>query len=155
MNEISSIISKLEDENGREFDESDITYALSRAKGETKADAYRQAKDYDGKHAGQNGHKVEARPEIQALIDQVKEYSVDMITDDYLRQILLREATEAEHSRDRISATEKLMKSRGMLKDVVEQTNLEKLSDEEYLDKIERQFGSEARQRAAQELGME
>jgi hypothetical protein len=128
--------------------------ALSIASGNNQGQAYSEATGYDGDYASQQATQyLQSRPEIRALVDEIRAYDASLITDDLLRGATLKEMLHAEHSRDRQSAARTLMQTRGMLRDVIEHTTHE-MSDTEYLDRLEREFGKEARDRAAEELGL-
>lgn len=151
---LASIINEVEAEQDKPYTEREKSYALHLATTGNQSEAAKAA-GYGGEHVRQQGHKMSKDPRIQALVESVQQYSTDIITDDFIKQGLLKEAMEADNSRDRREALHLIAKTRGMMRDVVEQTNVTKLTDEEYLDKVEQQLGKEARQRAAEELGID
>lgn len=151
--QIPQLIRQVEAETGHEFSRRERDFALGRVRGLNKADAAREAGvSHVSGHA--RGYEMEQNPAVQELIARIRQYSTDLITDDFLRQAILQEALHAEHSRDRREALKLLMQTRGMLRDVVEHRD-SPVSDEEYLERIGKEFGKEARQRAAEGLGLD
>ena len=90
------------------------------------------------------------RPEIQSLVEAIKDYSTTILSDEFVKAGLLKEALTAKDSRDRREALHLLGKTSGMFKDTVE--TISKVSDEELIDSIKREFGEDAAKKAKEEL---
>ena len=148
----TNIINNIEAETGREYTDKEKVYALHYVTSGNKAESARQA-GYSDVTARQRGHELSLDPDIQLLVDGLKKYQSSVITEDFIKAGLLKEALTADQSRDRREALHLLAKNKGMMKDVVEQTTITK-DDETLLDEIEKRFGNEARDKAAIELGL-
>lgn len=106
--------------------------------------------------AGQRANEMKKKPEVQKAIDELKEKvgSVDDIdVKDFVKTTLFNEAVNADNSRDKREAAHLLGKTEGMFRDVVEKKDNEDTSS--LLDRIEKQLGKEARDKAAVGLGMD
>ena len=151
-NQIDNIINEIEQDSGKEYSDKQKVYALNYVKSGNKTESARQA-GYSNNSAYQRGHEMSLDPDIQLLVDELKKYQASVITEDFIKAGLLKEALTADQSRDRREALHLLAKNKGMMKDVVEQTTITK-DDATLLDEIEKRFGREARDKAAIELGL-
>ena len=149
---LSSKIKVLEENTGHEYTEPEIVYAQHLAATGNQALAAREAGS-TAISAGSTGRKLALRPEIQALVDTVREFQAEAMDADTIRAAVAKEALTAEASRDRLNALTLLGKDKGMFKDGIDLTV--RRPDNNLLDDIEGQFGQEAREKAERELGYE
>ena len=96
-------------------------------------------------------HRLSQDPVIVKALKALEEYDPQGLTEDQIRQGIAREALQAETARDRLTALQLAAKTKGMLRDVIEQKMPER-SQDEFLDDIEWVFGKEAREKAEAEL---
>jgi phage terminase small subunit len=150
MNELVNTINKIEKTEGTKFSAKEKKFALVYASTGNKTEAARKA-GYKGAHVDKQGYKMAQNPKIQSLVTAIQEYQTVEITDDFITQAILKEALDADAPRDRLNALNMLAKTKGMLKDVVEQTNKD-LTNEDLIKQIESEFGPEAAQKAREEL---
>lgn len=150
--EIPKKIKEIEEKTGKNFTKEDKIFALHLAATDNKSEAMRQT-GYTGEHARSRGYQMSIKPEIQELVDAVKEYQSIEITKEFIEQGILQTTLEAGAARDKLTGYQLLAKTKGMLKDVVEQTNTNK-SDQDMIDEIRREFGEQAATKAAKELGV-
>lgn len=150
-NKLSKIIKDIEDETGTQYSTRERTFALAVVSGENRADAARKAGVPDGS-ASQRGYEMGNDPEIQRLIDEVSKFKTDQIDDNWIKSGLLKEAVQADTSRDRREALHLLGKTKGLFKDVIEQTTHD-VTDDELIERIRSEFGNEAADKAIIELG--
>jgi len=120
----------------------------------TNTDIARQIADT--KYPKQDGYKLAADPGVQALVEKyqaVMQFSRFKVDPEFIKAGWMKEALEAQDSRDRRGALDSLAKSEGMFKEIVEHHIFE--SDQEFLKKLENAFGPEAAIIAAEELGLD
>jgi len=120
----------------------------------TNTDIARQIADT--KHPTQDGYKLANDAQVQALVEkyqEVMQFSRFKVDPEFIKAGWMREVLEAQDSRDRRGALDSLAKSEGMFKEIVEHHIFE--SDQEFLKKLEKAFGSEAATIAADELGLD
>jgi len=111
----------------------------------------------DRRNAQVRGSQMANDPKVKALIDELQAEALDItsVTPEIVLKALLREARDADHSRDRREAWHLIGKHLGMFKADQENINSDNRTREQILDDIEGHFGTEARRRAAMELGFE
>lgn len=146
-----SKINEIAESTGYEYSEREKAYALHRATGKNKSEAARLA-GYAESHARQQGYNLSQDPKIIEMVDALQQYQSSLVTEDLIQGGLLKEALTADNSRDRKGAWDSLAKTKGMFKDVSEVTHQDK-TDIDLLQKIEDQFGKEARKEAEFKLG--
>ena len=149
MTNLANIIKDLENETGIEYTDKEKTFALNLVKTSNQSEAAR-ASGASPQRAGQTGREMAMRPEIQSLVEAIKDYSTAILSDEFVKAGLLKEALTAKDSRDRREALHLLGKTSGMFKDTVE--TISKVSDEELIDSIKREFGEDAAKKAKEEL---
>ena len=153
---IAEIVKKTESELGKPITQRKIDFAVSSTltNPDNNAQAARDA-GYEGEHANQAGHELANDSEVQLIISKI-EAEIGDINDidieNLVKQTLLKEMLTAEASRDRINAAEKLGKTKGMFRDVIEQPDTR--TNAQMLDDIEEKFGEVARKRAEKMLGI-
>ena len=148
------ICEEVEQKTGKIISQRKRTFALHYVTSlGNQAEAARKA-GYSHKRARQQGYEMAKDPEIQALIEELSKLCVDDITEETIKQGILKEALTADASRDRHNAWVSLGKNKSMFKDVLESTS-DNRTREQTLDDIEKNFGTEARRRAERELGFE
>lgn len=102
-------------------------------------------------YAQPNASRLSKEPEIVAALHALEQYAPEGLSEDQIRQGIAKEALFADTSRDRLTALQLAAKTKGMLRDVVEETRINRTQDE-FLDEIEKTFGKEARIKAESEL---
>jgi phage terminase small subunit len=133
--------------------ETKAAFALHLATTGNKAAAARAA-GYEGEHARQRGHRMALDPEVQEAVAKIQEFTAVEITEDFIKSALMREALQAGGSRDRREALHLLGKTKGMFKDVVEQTNMSgDLTT--LIQEARKTLGDDIADRMAEELGLE
>ena len=150
MTNLANIIKDLEAQNGQEFSDKDKAYALTLVKTDNQSEAARAA-GASPQRAGQTGREMAMRPEIQSLVTAIRDYSTSILSEEFVKAGLLKEALTAKDSRDRREALHLLGKTSGMFKDTVE--NVARSSDEELLEAIRKEFGEDAANKAREEIG--
>ena len=150
--ELVKEIKQLEQVNGRKFTKDEKTFAVHLATSGNQADAARQIGS-TGDHARKYGSKMASKPEIQALVETVQNFQTDIISEDFIKSAMLKEALEAKAPRDRLNALQLLAKTKGMLKDVQETTVVDREAEQIAKD-IGKQFGEEAERLAREDLGL-
>ena len=91
-------------------------------------------------------------PNIAVLVQEVMKYSTIEITEDFIKSGLMKEAVTADNSRDRREALHLLGKTKTMFKDGIDAT-VRPETNAELIQRIEREFGQEAADKARLELG--
>ena len=150
---IPSVIKDLENRNGHDYSEREKVYALTLVNTDNQSEAARQAGS-SHQRAGQTGSEMAKDPRIQELVEAIKSYSTDVITDDFIKAGILKEALEADNSRDRREALHLLGKTKGLFRDVIDQRITDK-PDTDLVEDIRRELGEEAGERARKELGLD
>ena len=151
MDALAKVIKDLEVETGTEYTPQETAYALELVSTGNKSSAARAAGASEVR-AAQTGYEMSNDPEIQRLVDEIRRYSTSIITDDFIKAGLLREALGADNSRDRREALHLLGKHKRLFADVIEQTNTDR-TDQEIVDAIRSEFGDAAADKAITELG--
>ena len=147
------ICEEVERKTGKKLSQRKRTFALHCVTNlGNKAKAAREA-GYSHKRARQQGYEMAQDPDIQVLIEELSKFSVDDITEETIKQGILKEALTADASRDRHNAWVSLGKNKSMFKDVLENTS-DTRTTKQMLDGIEKQFGVEARKNAEIKLGL-
>jgi len=106
--------------------------------------------------AKQTGYQLANDLAVIALQEKLEELSLFgsvTINPALIKNGLLKEAVQANDSRDRRGAWDSLAKAEGMYKETVIHHNFE--SDQEFLKKLEIELGTEAAKIAAIELGLD
>lgn len=124
----------------------------------TKGNKAQAARDIGIKEtsAKQRGYQMANDDDVKTLLEELESIDMDMseVTEDTIKKGILKEAVGADASRDRLNAWQMLGKTKGMFVDVQENRNPERdLDDKKLLDEIEQEFGKEARNKAAIDLG--
>ena len=122
--------------------------------GDSNAEHARAAGVPEGS-ARQRGYEMANRPEIQAKIEALREKIGDINKIDIealVKNTLVDQTMNASSDRDKQNAAHLLGKTKGMFRDVVDTTT--HTPDDELLDRIEKEFGLEARKKAEAELGL-
>jgi len=107
----------------------------------------------DRRNAQVRGSQMANDPKVKALIDELQAEALDIssVTPEIVVKALLREARDADHSRDRREAWHLVGKHLGMFKDVIETKDITR-PEGDFLDEVEREFGKEARENAERKL---
>ena len=126
---LSKIIKDLEAETGAEFGDREKAFALHLATDPSNAAAAARKAGVPESYARQEAYKMANDPNIQRLIDEVSKCKTDQIDDAWIKSGLLKEAVLADTSRDRREALHLLGKTKGLFKDVIEQTTHEVSDD--------------------------
>lgn len=153
MDNLAKIINGVEEKTGEEFTQQEKTFALNLVKTGNKSEAARLSGTPAGS-AGQRGYEMANDPAVAVLIAELSKYSASLISEDMIKSGILKEALSADNSRDRREAFHLLGKTKGLFKDVVEQTVTNK-PDDELIAALEKEFGPEAADKARAELGLD
>lgn len=150
--ELINQIKELEQANGRKFTKKEKVFALHLATSGNKAEAARQA-GYNGPNVRSQGYNMAQDQDIKDLVKVVNDFQTVDITEDFIKQGIIKEALTAGAPRDRLNAFQLLAKTKGMLKDVQEITTPER-DAEEIADEVTKVYGKEAGRRAREDLGL-
>jgi len=152
----SEIIKEVEQVTGKKVTKQKADFAVnSLITPDNNAKAARDS-GYEGKNSHVRGHELANDSQVQLLIEKLKVEvgdPDDVEIETLVTQVLLNEMLTADASRDRINAAEKLGKSRGMFKDIIELPD--KRSNAQMFTDIEKTFGIIARRNAEKQLGIE